>query len=163
MIIVAFLIFAMLAVLWFDVRRYIIPNWLCGFLLILYPVAVFMAPAPVDWKEGLIAMAIVFAVGYIVFARNWMGGGDVKLLIASSPWVGLSSLMEFIFTVAILGGVLSVAVFMVRKIPVVASKGAALPRVLRSGEPIPYGVAISIAFLLMMKMGKIPAIAGVAF
>lgn len=123
----------------------------------MYPVAVYMAPVAVDWQKGLIAMAITFAVGYVVFSRNWMGGGDVKLLIACSIWVGLAKLMEFIFVVAILGGVLSVALYIVRKLPFIVNRAARLPRILRVGEPVPYGIAIACGFLIMLKMGNISA------
>jgi prepilin peptidase CpaA len=159
MLITGFLIGAMLLVLYFDITRYIIPNWLCGFLLLLYPIGVYMAAVPVDWQKGLIAMGIVFAVGYIIFSRNWMGGGDVKLLIVTSLWIGLAKLMDFMFFVAILGGVLSVVLYVARKLPPIVQRAHKLPRILRVGEPVPYGIAIAIGFLLMMKMGAIPALA----
>ena len=157
MIIAAFLIAAMLLVLYFDITRYIIPNWLCGLLLILYPVALYMVPHAVDWQRALMAMGIVFAIGYILFARGLMGGGDVKLLIACSLWVGLAKLADFIFTVAILGGLLSVIVYIARKLPPVLQRAQKMPRILQAGEPIPYGIAIAMGFLLMLKMGNIPA------
>ncbi|MFO0388483.1 MAG: prepilin peptidase [Alphaproteobacteria bacterium] len=159
MLITVFLICAMLLVLYFDITRYIIPNWLCGLLLILYPIGVYMSAVPVDWQKGLMAMGIVFVVGYIIFSRNWMGGGDVKLLIVTSLWVGLAKLMDFMFFVAILGGVLSVALYIVRKLPLVVQRAQKMPRILRVGEPVPYGIAISIGFLLMMKMGNIADVA----
>ncbi len=159
MLIAVFLIIAMLLVLYFDITRYIIPNWLCGLLLLLYPIAVYMAAVPVDWQKGLMALAIMFAIGYVAFARNWMGGGDVKLLVACSVWVGLARLMDFAFTVAILGGVLSVVLYLVRKLPPVVNRAQKLPRIMRVGEPVPYGIAIAFAFFLMMKMGNIPALA----
>lgn len=159
MLITVFLICAMLLVLYFDITRYIIPNWLCGLLLILYPIGVYMAAVPVDWQKGLMAMGIVFVVGYIIFSRNWMGGGDVKLLIVTSLWVGLAKLMDFMFFVAVLGGVLSVILYVARKLPPVAQRAQKLPRILRAGEPVPYGIAIAIGFLLMIKMGNIPVLA----
>jgi prepilin peptidase CpaA len=157
----AFLLFSMLAVIWFDATRYIIPNWLVGALLIAYPAAVVMAPQPVDWPMALLGMAIVFAVGYFIYARKWMGGGDIKLIIACSLWMGWAHLLDFIFLFALLGGALSLVVWGARKLQPFVLKpatSAKLPRILRDGEPIPYGLAIAAAFLTMMWMGQVPAL-----
>jgi prepilin peptidase CpaA len=157
----AFLLFCMLATIWFDATRYIIPNWLVGALLAVYPLAVVMAAQPVDWPMALAGMAIVFAVGYVVFAMKWMGGGDIKLIIACSLWVGFSNLLDFIFLFALLGGLLSVVVWSVRKLEpllLTPARMATLPRILRNGEPVPYGLAIAAAFLLLMWMGRIPVL-----
>ncbi len=156
-----FLLFSMLAVIWFDATRYIIPNWLVGAMLAVYPLAVVMAPHPVDWPMGLAALAVVFVVGYFVFAMKWMGGGDIKLLIACSLWVGFPHLLDFVFIVALLGGALSIALWGIRKGEYLVLKGeqiTRMPRILKSGEPVPYGLAIAGAFLIMMWLGRVPAI-----
>lgn len=151
-----YLLFAMFAVIYFDVTRYIIPNWLVGSLLALYPVGVFISPHAVDWQMSLAAMAIVFAAGYFIFAMKWMGGGDIKLLTVCSLWVGFSALLDFIFITAILGGLFSFALLLLRKIiPLSGKNQSALPRILRGGEPIAYGVAIAVAMLFMIWNGKI--------
>src|SRR4051812_26461774 len=116
LVITIYLIFSMLCVMWFDATRYIIPNWLVGSLVALYPVAVMMGHARADWKMGLAAMAIVFVIGYIMFARKWMGGGDVKLLTACSLWAGMQNLLDFLFIVSLLGGIFAVGVWGMRKI-----------------------------------------------
>jgi prepilin peptidase CpaA len=161
-IITMYLLFSMLTVLWFDVRHYLIPNWLVGLLLAVYPVAVWMAPGVVDWKMAVAGMLAVFAVGYLVFAMKWMGAGDVKLITVLSLWVGLTGLADFVFLFAVIGGLFSIALLVARKwnafIPV--PKSGQLPRILRSGEPVPYGVAIASAFLIMLWMGKIPVLNG---
>ncbi len=158
-----YLIFSMLAIIVFDVRKYIIPNWIVGSLLVLYPIAVLMAPVEVDWKMALAAMGIVFAAGYVVFAMRWMGAGDVKFITVCALWVGYSELLNFIFLFAILGGLLSGFLWGFRKmVPGFAGKlpFKELPRILRDGEPVPYGVAIAAAFLFMMWTNKIPMLMG---
>lgn len=158
-VIAIYLIFSMLAVLYSDVSRYIIPNWLVGLMLAAYPAAVLMAHAPVDWKMAVLGMALVLVAGYGVFAMKWMGGGDIKLITACALWVGLRNLPDFLIIVALLGGVFAVAVWGVRKIiPFLPKKIEKLPRLLREGEPVPYGVAIAFGFLLMLFNGKIPAL-----
>lgn len=155
-----YLIFSMLAVLYFDVSRYIIPNWLVGLMLLAYPAAVMMAQHPVDWKMAVVGMTVVLVAGYLIFAMKWMGGGDIKLITACALWVGLRNLPDFIFITALIGGVFALSVWGIRKVlPHIPSKSnAPLPRILKEGEPVPYGVAISFGFLLMLWIGKVPAI-----
>lgn len=158
-----YLIFSMLAIIFFDVRKYIIPNWIVGSLLVLYPIAVLMSPAEVDWKMALVAMVIVFGVGYFVFAMRWMGAGDVKFITVLALWTGYTELLHFVFMFAILGGLFSGFLWGFRKmVPSFAGKlpFKELPRILREGEPVPYGVAIAMAFLFMLWTNKIPALAG---
>jgi len=160
-VIFIFLIFSMLVVLYFDVTRYIIPNWLVGLMLLAYPAAVMMARNPIDWKMAIVGMTVVLVCGYLVFAMKWMGGGDIKLITACALWVGLRNLPDFIFITALIGGAFSLGVWGFRKalphMPVKPFRGPT-PRILRDGEPVPYGVAISFGFLLMIWTGKIPAI-----
>ena len=159
-IIELYLIFAMLAVMYYDATRFIIPNWLVGSLLLLYPIAVFIAPVTVDWKMDLLGMLGTFAIGFVIFALRLMGGGDVKLIIVLSLWVGLKQLHIFGFDFALLGGVLSIVILVLRKIiSLVINKETKLPRIFRNREPIPYGLAISGAFLLMLFSGQISLVA----
>lgn len=159
-IVSVYLIFSMLAVIFFDVTRYIIPNWLVGSLLILYPVAVWMSPVTVDWKMALVAMIGVFTVGYIVFSMRWMGGGDIKLITACALWTGVSALADFIFITAFLGGLFAASLWIIRKwLPIYIKRDKPWPRILREGEPVPYGVAIAITMLLLIFGGRILVIA----
>lgn len=159
-IIILYLISSMLAVMYYDATRFIIPNWLVGGLLLVYPLAVFLSPVAVDWKMDLLGMLGTFVLGYFIFALRVMGGGDVKLIIVLSLWVGLQKLYVFGLDFALLGGVLSIAVLLLRKIlPFVVSKKVKLPRIFRNREPVPYGLAIAGAFLLMLFSGEIPLVA----
>jgi len=161
-IITVYLIFSMLAVVYFDVTRFIIPNWLVGSLLALYPVAVWLCPHAVDWKMAIVGMLMVFAVGYAVFAMKWMGGGDIKLITVCALWVGFDTLLDFIFITALLGGLFAVVLLMVRKwLPLMIRRETPWPRILRDKEPIAYGVAIAIAFLLLVGGGRLSVLAGI--
>ena len=158
-IIALFLLFSMAAVIYFDITRFIIPNWLVGGLLLVYPIAVYLSPEVIDWQMALVAMLGVFVVGYIVFAMNWMGGGDIKLITVLTLWVGLGKLPEFMIGFGLLGGVLSVSVWLVRKIlPYIISKRDNLHRLFKEGEPVPYGVAIASSFTIILMKGMIPAV-----
>ncbi len=149
----------MLAVMVFDASKFIIPNWLVGSLLLVYPVALFLAHFAVDWKMDLLGMLITFAIGYFVFALRMMGGGDVKLIIVLALWVGWEKLAMFGFNFALLGGILSIVILLVRKIiPHIVSDKGKLPRILRDKQPVPYGLAIAGAFLMMLYSNDIPVL-----
>ncbi len=149
----------MVAVFYFDIRHYLIPNWIVGLMLLMYPLAVWLSPAAVDWKTASLLAIAVFAVGYIIFIMRWMGGGDIKLLVACSLWVGGEGFPDFIFSVAIMGGLLSVSVLLARfvanKVMIQRGSNAALPKLLTHGAPVPYGVAIAGVFLWMMWSGQL--------
>lgn len=164
-IIAIYLIFSMLAVIVSDASRYIIPNWLTASLVLLYPIAVYMSPQTVDWKMALAAMGATLVIGYAVFALRLMGAGDIKLLVACALWVGWEHILAFIFMVALLGGLLSLILWVSRKalplLPITRDKH--MPRLLREGEPVPYGLAIATTFLLLLRDGSIAAAAGASF
>lgn len=156
------LIFSMCAILWLDTTRYTIPNWLNATLLLAYPFAVYSAPHTIDWQNALLGGAIALCVGYVIFALKLMGGGDVKLIAVLALWVGLAHLLDFIFITALLGGVLSIILWATRKILPYFPKlkrGASWPRILTEGEPVPYGIAIALSFLILLWQGNIAAIA----
>lgn len=154
-----YLLFSMLAVIYFDATRFIIPNWLVGSLLALYPVAYYLSPAIIDWKMDILAMLLTFAIGFVVFALRLMGGGDVKLIIVLALWVGWEKLAMFGFNFAVLGGVLSLAILLIRKmIPYAVSNKDKLPRVFKDKQPVPYGLAIAGAFLMMLYTNDVPVI-----
>jgi prepilin peptidase CpaA len=160
-IVIMYLIFSMLAVIYYDATRYIIPNWLVASLLVIYPLAVYLSPHAVDWKMALAGMAIIFAAGYFVFYMKWMGAGDIKLMTVCALWVGFTNLLEYVFMVAVLGGVISVVLFLARPwVPHVMKSTAEkpLPRLLRKGSDVPYGLAISVVFLAFLWMGRLPLI-----
>lgn len=152
-----YLVFAMLATMWLDVTRYTIPNWLVGSLLLLYPVAVYLSPDVIEWEMALAAMGLVFVVGCIIFMLRVMGGGDIKLITVLALWVCWNGLLDFVLLFAILGGVFSILLIIGRRMMVYAPIDA--PRVLQKNAPIPYGVAIALAFLWLMQQDKIPMVA----
>lgn len=160
----AILTLFLLAVFYLDLTRYIIPNWICGVLLALYPAMLLLTTAPLGgydilWGVGM--CLLLFAVGIVIFALKWAGGGDVKLLAVLGLWTGREVTFEMVVYTALLGGVL--ALFLVAVRPVVArftpvEKAERIPRVLRDREPLPYGLAITVSFLILLWMGKVPGL-----
>ena len=90
------------------------------------------------WQPLLVAVAIM-AVGTPLFAKGWMGGGDVKLLSASATWFMLDGAWKMLAVVAIIGGVLTLLALLLRRF-LSRDGGIAL---LRRGVGVPYGIAIA--------------------
>ncbi len=89
-----------------DLRERRIPNWLTGGAAALYPIYVLLSPTPVAWTSALgVAMLTVLA-GLALYARDLMGGGDVKLIAAVSLWAGLAYFPLFALVTTLTGGVL---------------------------------------------------------
>lgn len=152
----------MLTVIFTDLTRYIIPNWLVAILLALYPVLVLLAPTRPDWKMGILAALCMFVAGFLLFVSRVMGGGDVKLLTAASLYTGFLAMPEFMMGVGILGGFLALALLALRPLAMYGcskmQSSPRLPRVLLQGEPVPYGIAIAISFLVLLWKNLIPGI-----
>jgi prepilin peptidase CpaA len=89
-----------------DLRERRIPNWLTGSTAVLYPLYVALSPTPVAWAGALGLAVLVFLVGLGLFARQIMGGGDVKLIAAVSLWAGLEQFVLFVLVTALTGGAL---------------------------------------------------------
>lgn len=153
----------MMLVIYFDLSSFTIPNWLNATLLILYVPFILFQPEDFNWYMPLLGALIVFIIGFIIFLFHWMGGGDIKLFIATAPWVGWGlPLVEYFILLAILGGVLAVVIYVMRKALfwlAPAKSEQELPRILRDDEPVPYGLAIAGAFLWILWQGDIPGIA----
>jgi prepilin peptidase CpaA len=142
-----------------DASRYIISNRLNAVLLALYVVAVIVLPIP-GWLPAIGAAAIILAVGLGLFALGLMGGGDIKLLVVLSLWTGWSiATPQFIFLTGIAGGVLVFAVLLARAVlpPILRRNNPerALPRLLTKKQPVPYGIAIAMAFGWMLWTGMV--------
>lgn len=109
-----------------------------------------------DWSmwQNLVALLLTFGAGLGLFAARWLGGGDVKLLVAVSAWFTLGGWALTVFYIGVAGALLAVAIILVRR---GAGDGARLP-MLKPGGPIPYGIAIAAgAILALTLIGPNPA------
>jgi Flp pilus assembly protein protease CpaA len=87
-----------------DFRERRIPNWLTGGVASLYPIYVLVSPTPMAWLGGLGVASAVFLFGLVLFARQLIGGGDVKLIAATTLWAGLDHLVLFALVTSLAGG-----------------------------------------------------------
>jgi Flp pilus assembly protein protease CpaA len=73
-----------------------------------------------------------------------MGGGDIKLLVATAMWTGLKGLPAFLVGVSLAGGLLALLLLGSRALAGAAGRTPdALPGPLRPGAPMPYALAIA--------------------
>jgi len=136
-----------------DLTTMTIPNRIS-----LALVAAFLIVAPLaglSLEQFLIHLAVGFAVllfGMALFATGTFGGGDAKLLAAAALWMGAGEVVPFFAYVAILGGVLALAILMYRRVPEIVMATYPLPawatRLHQRDCGIPYGIAISAAALI---------------
>ena len=95
---------------------------------------------------ALACAAAAFGVGAVAFAAGVLGGGDVKLLAASSLFAGPALMPDFLMATSLAGGVLGLAVLAGAPIgPAVPAGHASIRLRLRGG--LPYGPAIAIGGL----------------
>lgn len=146
-----------------DITRFIIPNLLVVIILLTYPTLLFLAPVMPDWQIALLIGLATFFVGFVLFALKIMGGGDVKLLAVMAIFVSKSAFIQFLMLIAISGGALSVLLLVSRPMAAysfskLGKNAASIPRILTTDEPVPYGVAIGLSFLILLWSGQIPGI-----
>lgn len=119
-------------------------------LALLAVFAAWVAVVGADWSlwQNLAALLLTFGVGIGLFAARWLGGGDVKLLIAASAWFSLGGWGMTVFYIGVAGLVLAVAILLVRR---VAPAGGRIP-VFQPKGPIPYGIAIAAGAIIGLNL-----------
>lgn len=135
--------------LW-DLR---IPNPVSATLALLFPVAAALTGTPVDWIVHVGLAAGILALGFALFARGVLGGGDVKLLAALTLWYGVDRLLPMLVVMALCGalfGCIILSVRAVRRRVCVPSFGV-LDHICE-WQGVPYGVAIALGAMLVKPM-----------
>jgi prepilin peptidase CpaA len=131
-----------------DLRRYQIPNRYALAITLAFLLFALGGGWPAALL-GLAAGAITFALGTILFAKGWLGGGDVKLLAAVALWLAPPLLAPFALVTSLAGAVLSVAMLtpLRRCLPAPPVK---LARETGLRQPIPYAIAIAAGGLYVL-------------
>jgi prepilin peptidase CpaA len=103
----------------FDIYSYQIPNILSVILIAGFYVFAIANPN-MTWGDigihtllGVLALIVCFSL----FCFGLFGGGDAKILAASSLWFGSQNILEYVFLVTLWGGILAVLVFLFRGQP----------------------------------------------
>lgn len=147
---------ALLAATVSDLTRYEIPNRVS--LAVVAAFALTLPEMPLWTSLAHVSAALVlFALGTALFVANVWGGGDVKLLAATTLWTGWSGLASFLLFTALAGALLALALLILRRTLPVAPAGRWYSRLLSRSEGIPYGVAIAAAAALVLLLPVEPA------
>ncbi len=139
-----------------DLRRLVIPNGLVLALCVLWLLHIESTPGvtPVAALQTLAWAALTLTGGCLLFARGLIGGGDVKLFAAATLWAGAGGLPRLLALTALIGGGLAL-LFLSPLGPRLTAIRPADPAPAGSGAlrvgrtPIPYGVAIAAAALIV--------------
>ncbi len=160
-----FAVFAglMLAAAIWDIRKFIIPNWLNAAILMLFPVAALLLPDPVPWLSHFGAAVAGFLLMAPLFFLGWLGAGDVKMFGAVAAWTGFGQFPALLAYVVLAGGLLGLVLLILRHLaprvlrPAVGPEAPDLPKALCHGGPLPYGVAIAVGgFLVAFRLPYLP-------
>jgi prepilin peptidase CpaA len=134
-----------------DIATRLIRNEICLALALLGIIG--QLASPIQVAESLIAATILLLLLLVIYARGWIGGGDVKLLVALAIGLPLMGVIQLLTVTALAGGVLALAHLMMRLLPSprLAPAGSSFVRRVYAIErwrhlrhaPLPYGVAIA--------------------
>ena len=134
-----------------DIATRLIRNEIC-LALALLGIASQLA-SPMQIAQSLIAAAILLLLLLVIYQRGWIGGGDVKLLVALAIGLPLTGVIQLLTVTALAGGVLALVHLTMRLLPdpKLAPTGSSLVRRVYAVErwrnlrraPLPYGVAIA--------------------
>ncbi|WP_456802271.1 A24 family peptidase [Bradyrhizobium sp. USDA 4474] len=134
-----------------DIATRLIRNEICLVLALLGLAGHFAGP--MHLAESLVAATILFLLLLVIYQRGWMGGGDVKLLVALSVGLPLMGVLQLLTITALAGGVLAMVHLMMRLLPYprLAPARSSFARRVYAIErwrhlrraPLPYGVAIA--------------------
>jgi len=145
---IAFLLTLMLLAAIEDGWRMTISNLISG-AIALGAFAALLIDGPIfGFWQNLVLFGAVLVIGTVLFARGWMGGGDIKLLAASALWFDLANGWKLLVAIAIAGGLEALIVVGLRRLPwPEAIRKQVL--LLQKREGIPYGIAIALGVALM--------------
>lgn len=135
-----------------DIAVRLIPNKICLLIAGLGVISQLVSNIH-QLPLSFAAAGILFLLLLLVYQRGWMGGGDIKLLVALAIGLPVIQLIPLFMMISLAGGVLAALHLMLRHLPNPARSPAGascLRRVYaverwrnRRHAPLPYGVAIA--------------------
>ena len=143
----------MLFATFYDIFTMTIPNKITLILIAAFAICAPLAGislATALWSIGL--SFVVLIIGFGLFSAGIMGGGDVKLLAASTLWFGTAFTVPYLLYASILGGVLTLGILLLRRLPVLplfAMKFSWIERLHDKKQGVPYGAALGPAAIIV--------------
>ena len=135
-----------LASCWSDLKRLMIPNEHSIAIVGLFVLAFVLSPASFGSLTGhLLTGFLFFIVGFLLFARGMLGGGDAKLAAALGLWLGPKAVIPFLFFMSLAGGLLALfSIYIKKRKPFPKADSQSWIGQIQAGRSaLPYGIAIS--------------------
>jgi len=135
-----------------DLTTMTIRNGLVLVLLAAYAVLAPLAgftPHEIGLSAAMAAGTLL--VGFLFFARGWIGGGDAKLAAVTVLWFGADHTPAYLVYTALFGGVFTLLILQFRALvlPVWLMNSPWIARLHAHGSDVPYGVAMAVAALVV--------------
>lgn len=135
-----------------DLLTMRIANWLVIVVAVSYLALALIVQ--LSWSEigmAAAAAAIVLAIAFAFFAFGWIGGGDAKLVAATTLWVGFGLMLQYLIYAALLGGALTLLILAFRRYPLpeFLRKQVWIDRLHNPKSGVPYGITLAAAALLV--------------
>lgn len=119
---------------------------IAGFMLVAAVAGMPIATAGTHVLAGIAVLAVTFGC----FAMGWMGGGDAKLMASTALWFGATpDLVNYLLVSAVLGGILTLALVLMRAQVAPVTGVVFLDRLLEPKGGIPYGIALGVGGLIV--------------
>lgn len=140
-----------------DATSMTIPNWVSLFMIVS-----FFAVLPFVWQgwENLFVHLgsgfLFFLLGLFMFAMNWLGGGDAKLMAAIALWWTWPDLFVFTMYTALAGGLVALFILCGRTmVPVRFVTSPWIYRLIKDEKKMPYGLALAAGALMTLPQSDI--------
>jgi prepilin peptidase CpaA len=156
---------AVLAIIAFaDMRTRCIPNALSITVATLGLIRMILVYDAVAAGQTLAAGTAVFTGVFLLFSRGIVGGGDAKLVAATTLLIGYHDLFGFLFLMSLFGGALALAIVAQDKIrhqPLILCRPGRISSTTQGGgdsiatapSTVPYGVAIAAGGMITLILG----------
>jgi prepilin peptidase CpaA len=141
-----------------DIATRLIPNQISLGIAAAGLVGGLVATGPVPLVSSVIVAGFLFFILLLAHGRGWVGGGDVKLLVALAIGLSLVQLVHLLFMISIAGVVLTGLHLAMRRLPhpkmppVGSSLGRRICAIERwrnvRGASLPFAVAIACGGIL---------------
>jgi prepilin peptidase CpaA len=134
-----------------DIRTRRIPNEFIVAILALAGFRIALAGDPSAALYTLAASVALFVATFLLFWRGLLGGGDVKLMVATGFLIGYHDFFQFLFVMGVCGALVALAVLSHDRL---GRRAVASPapedQNPRARLTVPYGVAIAAAGIVTL-------------
>jgi len=139
-----------------DIKTFRIPNVLVLSIGALGIVRLVLWHDPLTAIFAVAMVGLIFITGILLFSFRLVGGGDVKLLMASCLMIRYPDYFSFFTAMALFGAVLAITITLLRlfaQSPIPLFLGPRVASSLSAIRPVlPYGVAIAAAGIVTLLL-----------